>query len=64
MPEGSYRHAMAKVMGNFLEWVEDESERLHQGLEPANFVTRNGDPIFPDDPEELWWLTDVQQQQV
>ena len=54
---------MAAVMGRFLEWVDGENDNLHAGLEPPAFETPDGEPIFPADPDDLWWLTGVQQRQ-
>ena len=48
-----------KVYQNLLAWIEEvglASQRL--SICPA-FMTKDGDPIFPDD-DRRWWLTDVQ----
>ena len=48
-----------KVYQNLLAWIEEVDLASQRRSTCPAFMTKDGDPIFPDD-DRRWWLTDVQ----
>jgi len=47
------------VIKNLLDWIDKVDESSRTGAPKPAFETEAGEPIFPPDPEDKWWLTDV-----
>ena len=49
-----------RVMHKLLDWIERVDKASTTGAPRPAFVTIDGGPIFPEDEEHKWWLTDLQ----
>ena len=51
--------AASAVIKKLLDWI-DRVDRASQSCAPKpDFETEEGEPVFPEDEEDQWWLTDV-----
>ena len=49
-----------RVIHKLLNWIERVDEASQIGAPRPAFETVDHQPIFPEDEEDKWWLTDVQ----
>ena len=49
-----------EVIHKLLDWIERVDRASQIGAPRPAFETVDHEPIFPDDEENKWWLTDVQ----
>ena len=47
------------VFRRLLEWIDRCDYASQNGLPKPTFETPDGKPIFPEDEDDAWWLTDV-----
>ena len=47
------------VMQRLLVWIDRVDRASQSGAPKPDFETEEGEPIFPEDEEDQWWLTDV-----
>ena len=47
------------VFQRLLDWIDRCDVASQLGLPKPPFETLDGDPIFPEDDDDAWWLTDV-----
>jgi hypothetical protein len=50
----------AAVITRLLTYIDRVDIASHAGAPRPPFQTPDGDPIFPEDPEDHWWLTAIQ----
>ena len=48
------------VIHRLLDWIDRVDEASIEHLAKPNFATKGGEPIFPEEEDAKWWLTDVQ----
>ena len=41
------------------DWIDRADQISQAGLPEPPFETEQGEPIFPEEEEEAWWLTDI-----
>ena len=41
------------------DWIDWADQNSQAGLAKPPFETEQGEPIFPEEEEEAWWLTDI-----
>ena len=49
-----------EVIHKLLDWIERVDKASQTGAPRPTFETVGHEPIFPEDDEDKWWLTDVQ----
>ena len=49
-----------EVIHKLLDWIERVDKTSQTGAPRPAFETVDHQPIFPEDEEDKWWLTDVQ----
>ena len=49
-----------KVMQRLLKWIDRADVASQSGAARPAFQDEFGEPIFPKDDEDLWWLTELQ----
>ena len=47
------------VFQRLLDWIDRCDVASQTGAPKPSFQTVNHEPIFPEDPDDLWWLTDI-----
>ena len=47
------------VFRRLLDWIDRCDVASQSGLPKPTFETLDGEPIFPEDEDDAWWLTDV-----
>jgi hypothetical protein len=52
--------AASVVISKLLDYISRVDVASQTGAARPDFKTADGEHIFPEDPEELWWLTAVQ----
>ena len=50
------------VFRRLLDWIDRCDVASQHGLPKPQFQTPDGSPIFPEDEDDAWWLTDVSKQ--
>ena len=53
-----------RVIHKLLDWIERVDKASQSGAPRPAFETVDHEAIFPEDDEEKWWLTDVQNRKV
>ena len=49
----------SEVLHKLLDWIDRCDYATQHGDEKPQCKDQNGDDIFPKDPENLWWLTEM-----
>ena len=49
-----------RVMHKLLDWIDRVDLASQVGASRPAFLADDGSPIFPEDENDLWWLTDLQ----